>query len=102
MTDETKTEVTPEETSPKPFEVFIDHQKKAFEETGKAIEALLPEAFVTHSKEAGREFVAGFKVLADAVIDEFEKVAKVVEKEEDEDEAPASTTGKTKVKVQVD
>ena len=59
--------------------------------------------FVEHTKEAQKEFIAGFKVLADTFIDEMEKVAKKVEPEEksDGDDKP-STTGKTKVKVQVE
>ena len=86
-----------------PLDEFVAHQKRAIEETSKAIESLLPPGFVEHTKEAQKEFIAGFKVLADTFIDEMEKVAKKVEPEEksDGDDKP-STTGKTKVKVQVD
>lgn len=93
----------PEETaSPNALETFINHQRKAVDETGKAIEALLPEGFVKHGKEAGKEFVAGFKVLVDAAIGELEKVAKQTRKEAESDDEQPSSTGKTKVKVQVD
>lgn len=92
-----------EEVKQTPLETFVEHQKKAFEESAKAIEALLPEGFREHSKKAGEEFVAGFKVLVDAAIGEMEKIAKSTEKaaSEGDDDNP-STTGRTKVKVQVD
>ncbi len=85
-----------------PLDEFIEHQKRAVEETGKAIESLLPPEFVKHAKEAQKEFFAGFKVLADTVIDEMEKVAKKVDSEVRSDDDKPSTTGKTKVKVQVE
>jgi hypothetical protein len=81
-----------------PFEKFLFHQRRAIEETGKALEALLPEGFREHGAEASREFMKGFRVLVDAAIMEIEKA---VEDDEDEDDKPA-TTGKTKVKVEVD
>lgn len=102
MTDE---QTTPEQDAPKkmnPLEEFVDHQKRALDETGKAIESLLPPDFVKHAKEAQKEFIAGFKVLADSVIDEMEKVAKKVEPESADGDDKPSTTGKTKVKVQVE
>ncbi len=92
-----------EPKAPNVIDEFVEHQKRALEETGKALESLLPPDFVSHAKEAQKEFLAGFKVLADTFIDEMEKVAKKVEtaKEESDDDKP-STTGKTKVKVQVE
>lgn len=93
-----------EDKKANPLETFVEHQKKAFEEGAKAIEALLPEGFRDHGKKAGEEFVAGFKVLVDAAIAEMEKLAKSTEKPEasDDDDDRPSSTGKTKVKVQVD
>ena len=91
----------PENERQKPLEEFVNHQRKAVDETAKALEALLPPGFVKHGKEAGKEFVAGFKVLVDAAIGELEKVAKQTRKEDSDDDQPSST-GKTKVKVQVD
>ena len=102
MTDE---QTTPEQEAPKkarPLDEFVDHQKRALDETGKAIESLLPPEFVKHAKEAQKEFVAGFKVLADTVIDEMEKVSKKTESTASSDDDKPSTTGKTKVKVQVE
>ena len=102
MTDE---QTTPEQDAPRkmnPLEEFVDHQKRALDETGKAIESLLPPEFVKHTKEAQKEFIAGFKVLADSVIEELEKVAKKTEPEAAGDDDKPSTTGNTKVKVQVE
>ncbi len=80
-----------------PFEKFLFHQRRAVEETGKALEALLPEGFREHGSEASREFIKGFRVLVDAAIAEIEKAV-----EEDDDDDKPATTGKTKVKVEVD
>jgi hypothetical protein len=96
-------ETEPNESgSHSPFETFLDHQKRALEETGKALESLLPPDFVSHAKEAQKEFVSGFKVLADSMIDELEKVAKKTEARVSPDDDAPSTTGSTKVKVEVD
>lgn len=105
MSDE-QTTPQPDQEAPKaanPLDEFVEHQKRALDETGKAIESLLPPEFVKHSKEAQKEFLAGFKLLADSFIDEMEKVAKKTEAavQTDDDDKP-STTGNTKVKVQVD
>ena len=86
------------------FETFLSHQKRALEETGKALEALLPEGFRVHGSNASKEFTKGFKVLVSAAMQELRKARK------DEDEAegvggeeqPVSTTGKNKVKVKVE
>jgi hypothetical protein len=94
-----KTEPTAEEKTP--LEEFVTHQRRAVEEMGKALEALLPEGFREHGSEASKEFAKGFKVLVDAAIGELEKVSKKVE-EEAGDSGKSSTTGKTKVKVQVE
>lgn len=92
-----------EEQPQNPLESFIYHQRRALEEAGKALDALLPEGFKSHGSEAGREFVKSFKVLVDAAIDEIEKATSRVQPVESEDgEDRPSTTGKTKVKVQVD
>lgn len=101
MTDNNHKPETENEQPANPFEAFVEHQRKAMDETSKALEALLPEGFVKHGKEAGKEFAAGFKVLIDAAIGEMEKIAKRTEKEDDDEDRP-STTGKSKVKVQVD
>jgi len=88
-----------------PMELFFHHQRRALEETGKALEALLPPDFRKHGAEASREFAKGFKILVDVAIDELKKVS---EKEEEankpstDDDDSEATTGKSKVKVEVD
>ena len=91
-----------------PLGAFVHHQKRAFEESVKAVDALLPEGFKDHSREAGREFIKGMKVLVDATIDGLEKASKEFDKNfkrattsSDGEDRP-STTGTGKVKVQVD
>lgn len=97
-------EETNEEAPRTPFEEFLYHQRRAIEETGKALEALLPEGFREHSQEASKEFTKGFRVLVDAALEEIKKSSekaksKAASADDDDD---VSTTGKTKVKVQVD
>jgi hypothetical protein len=82
-----------------PLSDFVEHQRKALEEAGKAVESLLPPGFKEHSTEAGREVVKGWKVLMDAVIDEVERMRSQVERKVEDVEQ--SSTGKTKVKVEV-
>jgi hypothetical protein len=85
------------------FEQFAEHQRRAFEESCKAMDALLPDGFKEHSAAARDEFRKSLKVLVDATIDELEKMTKLDEKpDEDASSDDASTTGRTKVKVQVD
>lgn len=87
------------------FGQFMEHQRRAFEESGKAIDALLPDGFKEHSAAAREEFRKGLKVLVDAAIDELEKATKSDEaptKDDSDDGPPPSTTGRNKVKVQVD
>ena len=87
-----------------PLEAFFFHQRKALEESAKALESLLPPGFKEHSTEAGREFAKGFRVLVDAAMDELKRVSEQAAEEEAEndDEDRPSSTGKGKVKVQVD
>jgi hypothetical protein len=107
--DQTANETPAGDTKSTPFGEFLRHQKRAFEETGKAVDALLPPGFKQHSNEAGREFISGFKVLFDAVIDGVQKASKDFEEtlnrerpaSSEGDDRPSST-GTTKVKVQVD
>lgn len=103
--EEHNTPPNSEEEGPrKPFEEFLYHQRRALEETGKALEALLPEGFRTHGSEASKEFTKGMRVLVDAAMEELKKAQESAEQaksKDDNDDGP-STTGKTKVKVQVD
>jgi hypothetical protein len=110
MTDNQNTTDNAENTAPKDkFSQFVDHESKAFEESLKAFEALLPEGFKQHGREAGKEFAAGFRVLLDAAAEAIEKASKEMDERmkahrsaEADDAARPSTTGANKVKVQVE
>jgi hypothetical protein len=76
-----KVEVTPpvvEESAENPFEAFIEHQRKAFVEAGRAIENLIPVASRKHGRSAFKEFIDGYRSLfntaLDEVVDAIEKV----------------------------
>ncbi len=100
--DPTQNHDTLPESDPRtPFEEFLYHQRRALEETSRALEALLPEGFRVHSGEATKEFTKGFRVLFDAALDEIKKASEQME-EEGSDDDNRSNTGPTKVKVQVD
>jgi hypothetical protein len=101
-------EQTPGEATQNPFNEFLRHQQRAVEETGKALDALLPPAFKEHSQEACREFTSGVKVLFDAALEGLQWASKEVDRNmnrersgDDAGDRPSST-GATKVKVQVD
>lgn len=100
-----------------PMDRFFFHQRRALEETGKALEALLPPDFRKHGGEASKEFARGFRVLVDAAIDELKKVSEregeedddeeieeenTPDEDDDDDNDRPSSTGKTKVKVTLD
>lgn len=108
MDDKLNTEQpTPDDTKRSAFETFLMHQRRALEETGKALEALLPEGFRVHGSNASKEFTQGFKVLVNAAMQELRKARKATTSEPQPtesttDEQPPSTTGKTKVRVKLD
>jgi hypothetical protein len=77
------------------MEAFVRYQRKAFDESCQAIEALIPEGFKVHSREARRAFLMSLKVVAESLAEKFEQAAEAAEEE------PPSTTGKTKVRVEV-
>lgn len=109
MTDSPEAEKNESESAARtPFEDFLCHQRRALEETGKALEALLPEGFRTHTSNASKEFTEGFRVLIDAAVSELKKATSHVEPDEagetegGKDDPKASSTGKAKVKIPVD
>ncbi|NDJ61710.1 MAG: hypothetical protein GYB67_11330 [Chloroflexi bacterium] len=120
MTDNQQLPVNPqpeeqpgeEQQTPNAFNQFVDHQRRAFEEAGRAVDALLPEGFKEHSQKARSEFLNGFRVLVDAAVENLEKSSQELDRafrrnapdaaaSAPEDDRPPST-GRTKVKVQVD
>lgn len=98
-------EAMDDEESRTPFEGFLYHQRRALEETGKALESLLPEGFRTHGTNASKEFTEGFRVLIDAAMKEIKKTrssGEAVAEDGDDEPGTASSTGKAKVKIPVD
>ena len=99
----------------RPMEKFFYHQRRAMEETGRALEALMPPGFREHSTNASQEFTKGFRILVDAAIDELKRVseredtdaqqdadAPDEDNKKDDDDDNNSSTGKNKVRVKVD
>jgi len=84
-----------DEKKQKPVDDFVEHQKRALDEAGKALEALLPPNFREHGKAAVNESIEGFRVLLNSVLDDFK-----TEVNKDDDEGKASNGG-SKVKVEV-
>ncbi len=71
-------------TEPTPFDEFVEHEKKAVQEFGKAFAALLPEGLREHGETAVKEMVEGYRRLFNATLDDVvERVekAKLEEKE---------------------
>jgi len=96
-----------EETTHEPLDDFLHHQRRAYEEMGKALEALFPETFRSHTKVAAKELVESFKVVLEATGDVLEKLAeefdRVIEDagdDDDDDGKPTSDTGKTRIEVE--
>ncbi len=112
-------EDNPEPQRPQtPLEQFLFHQRRALEETGKALESLLPPGFKEHTQAAGNEFASGFRVLVDAAIDEIKKASEMEDPEaqaraeqerqassnlsSDDDDDDTAGSGKEKIKVELD
>jgi hypothetical protein len=108
MTDQQQTNPPEETTLASVLAAFFDHQTKAGQLTGRALNALIPPDFKTYSAEAREEFLKSFKVLLEGVVSvvdkELEKVrnaATTAASEPSASAGPTSTTGKSKVKVEV-
>lgn len=61
----------PEETTSTAFNEFLDHQRRALEETGEAILSLVPKQVQDHSKTAYKEAIEGYRGLFNSVIDDI-------------------------------
>src|SRR4051812_21368386 len=86
-----------------PLNEFLTHQRKAAEETFKALDALIPPDFRTHGRAAKEEFLTSFKVLIDGTAEAIERELNRMRSTQPgsgSGDGP-STTGKSKVKVEV-
>lgn len=79
---------------PTPFDEFVEHEKKAVQEFGKAFATLLPEGLREHGDAAVKEMVEGYRRLFNATLDD---VVKMVEKAKFEEKRPDK---KTKVPIE--
>ena len=79
---------------PTPFDEFVEHEKKAAQEFGKAFAALLPEGLREHGETAVKEMVEGYRRLFNATLDD---VVELVEKVKLDDK---QSDKKTKVPIQ--
>lgn len=80
--------------TPTPFDEFVEHEKKAAQEFGKAFATLLPEGLREHGDTAVKEMVEGYRRLFNATLDD---VVKMVEKARLTEENPDK---KTKVPIE--
>jgi len=62
----------------KSFDEFMDHQRKAVEEAGKALESLIPEGVRTHGRSAIEEAIEGYRKLVNSVVDQLNDTLKRV------------------------
>ncbi len=83
-----------------PFHEFVQHQRIALEELGRAIESLLPKEFREHTHKAGRAFIDSFRALVDATRETVENVAR--QASDDDDKQKADSPNPTKIKVELD
>jgi hypothetical protein len=80
---------TPETEAPveaTPFDEFVEHEKKAVQEFGKAFATLLPEGLREHGDTAVKEMVEGYRRLFNATLDDVVRTiekARLQEKESD-------------------
>jgi hypothetical protein len=103
MTDE-QTRQSNQTSSDTPLSQFMYHQRRAAEESIKALAGWIPQEVRTHGKAAGKEFLQSFKVLLEGVASDVEREVNRMRSTDDErsdDASGPSTTGRNKVKVEV-
>jgi hypothetical protein len=76
-----------------PFAEFIEHEKKAVNEAGKALSSLLPEGLRKHGDTALKEMIEGYRRLFNSTLDD---VVKRIEKAKLE-EKPSSRKEKVEI-----
>lgn len=74
-----------------PFDEFIEHQRKAATEAGKALESLIPQGFREHGEAAVKEAIEGYRRLFNNIIDQ---VVSTIEKVKVEEAGEAADDGK--------
>lgn len=87
-----------------PLKSFLKHQKRAAEETVKALRGFIPPEVREHGRAAREEFLTSFKVLVEGVSEVVDREINKMQSSKSSagsDSGSSSTTGKTKVKVEV-
>ncbi len=72
------------------LKTFMDHQKKAIEETRLALKGLLPAAFKEHGKVAVEEMIEGYRTLFNTVVDDVNDRVKKIRIPAEKDEDPVA------------
>ena len=65
-----------------PFDEFVEHEKKAVQEFGKAFVAVLPEGVREHGENAVTEMIEGYRRLFNATLDDVARLVKKAKFEE--------------------
>lgn len=81
------------------LEQFVEHQKTAAEEAGKALLSLIPPGIRTHGWKAIEETTKGFVVLVEGAATEFKKTLDGIDDKTKSSEAKSPAT---KVRVDMD
>ncbi len=53
------------------FDMFVDHQRKAFTEVSRAFNALLPDGVKEHGEKAVEEVIEGYRNLFNSALDDL-------------------------------
>lgn len=59
-----------EEREETPFDVFLNHQRSAVTNAGKALQSLVPTGLRDHGSKAVEEMLEGYRVLFNSAIDD--------------------------------
>jgi hypothetical protein len=97
MAKRTTVPEVPEEevvVEPTPFDEFVEHERKALKEFGKAFATLVPEGVREHGETAVKEMVEGYRQLFNSTLDDL---VKVIERAKFEEKHPEK---KVKVPIQ--
>jgi hypothetical protein len=100
MSDETVRDTQQEQsdrTSETAFREFVQHQRIAIEELGKAVESLFPKEFREHTRNAGQAFIDAFRSLFDAAREDLEQMMK---RRSENKEKSGETATKVKVEIE--
>lgn len=86
MTEQMNPEVETTEETMKGFSAFMEHQRNAITEAGKALMSLIPNDFKEHGQSAFNEILDAYRALFNATIDEITSAVKRVRPDSGSDE----------------